>query len=544
MVVWYRGRAAYRIRGVGSHTKERLEQIALPLLTHGEVRPSASSSKRSAPGIALPLLTDGELPAEAVRCPEEDDLSDVDFSADVVFQVLLALPVRHLKALARQLDLSPAGTGRELARLVRERAGPDLASLAAETLTRNDWNDIAEELGGRRRKSFEEIAEELTRLRVGSSAAPTSSAALTPAATANDSLAAPQLAAHPPTAAVEAVFVTDEATLVERFQRACEEAASIQCIVPSFETDRGRSPLWQALLEHLSKLSAAYVGLEGARSDLVGLRTLYQKNKLRLLPATDGSIRAHVWRFDNDERTVVFSLSGSFGNPGLLAPLLGASVWHGPSASAYGQSVARLFHHAQALAHVAPAGFEQTYKTVADHVRPLIESAQEQMTAAFIEPIPSIEDLDQQRVPDPYRRFDVLRELQKRITDHAERVEDRSVSGSDGKCTVYWVSALGIWALFRDHGPSSQCWFGVQRPHSAQILHPAVAWHIHFDGEANGNLVLRQQEDGDVVLVERTGERLVVVCEATGPAALRHLAAHVHQADRLAAIVHEEDGAQ
>jgi hypothetical protein len=78
-------------------------------------------------------------------------------------ELLSNASLADLKRLAESRDLRVSGTKSDVASRIASAVGGDAALLvsSAGPLSRDVWNDMAEKVGGARRRSFDDVAREI-----------------------------------------------------------------------------------------------------------------------------------------------------------------------------------------------------------------------------------------------------------------------------------------------------------------------------------------------------------------------------------------------
>ncbi len=517
--VFYDGSSAYRLPGVHGLPKDELLSVARQLF-------------------ANPMT----LPQQMARSPGEDLALSVSREPNELDRVLGLLPRFALVLLAEERRVPDYGRNQDIAGRVAGTWGGGLVDFLDGTLNRNMWNDIVEHLGGSRRKSFDDVAAELTRLLDEEEAvepAEIGTAAPVEHVGGPQSSAPPQVTPPQP----ERPHVTllhDPATLATEFERLCAWATRISFIAPSIETDGGRNRLWEALRRNLDKLEPSFLGVSSTTGDMIALRALYRTGKLRLLPTLDATIQVHVWKLSAETGTAILTLSGPFGAANLVAPITAATLIEGSREAECALAAAVLFERARSLAYVPDPGFPETYRDTVRDLRPGLQRLTEVVTTTFLRPSAVH---GQERIlkrssgagPSPRQALSLL---QQALTDHAERHDDQVIEGSERRFTALWLSSLSLWARLQDLPDGMVLTFGVNAPIDGRPLAPLCRLECAFDHDETRSLAIRQDDVGHAFfVVDADGSEPRVLAPVDSASLLRHLAAFVHDLARTGTVL-------
>lgn len=276
---------------------------------------------------------------------------------------------------------------------------------------------------------------------------------------------------------------------------------------PAIDSAFGRSPAWVAVLPYVPRLRHAYVAVEGLRSEPHALDVLHRHGALRLVPAADGSFRAHVFRFRNGNRVRVVTGAGAFTADGLMAPLEAVTVWEGSELDRYALDVERALARARRLAHVPELAelerYSQLYFQAASHRDALAE-----IGAPLIRQ--TADDVDVAELDLVLGRRETRDAMQwaKEQLAAASVPASRQTLGFQGgniADSVHWSAALGIWSLLGRRDGEYASYFGVNRPDLTKSLQITVQANVPASGpnRRKGGALARDRATGRQFLVHR-----------------------------------------
>lgn len=362
-------------------------------------------------------------------------------------------------------------------------------------------------------------------------------------------------------------LLSSPATVTAALRDAAAWATQIDLCTPAVDSRLGRWPGWQSLLSDTRRLRHAYVALDGLRSEPHALEHLHRLGALRLVPAADGSFRAHLFRFRRGARVRVVTGSGAWTPEGLMAPLEAVTFWEGSELAGFAGEAERLFAGARALAHVPEpeelSRYAELYFAASPHRDSLAE-----LGAPLIRRTAVDAELSELELVDEARAIRAaMAMVRAQLVEAATRssIETVGFHGGSRTATVHWSTPLGVWALFEELETRYWNCFGVERPEAARSLRITVEVNPPLGGldRRKGGAIARDAGSGKLFLVHRgrigggqrgigpelfwsrfrggvrlrepdgRESRAVVVGEIGGAGFARELAGFVHEVGRI-----------
>ena len=157
-------------------------------------------------------------------------------------------------------------------------------------------------------------------------------------------------------------LLTSALAIQAALQDASKWAKEFVLCTPALDSDVGRWSLWCALRPHFGKLRYAYVGIDGLKSEPAALHELHDLGSLRLISAADGSFRANLIRFRNEDQTRVFFGAGVLCPPVMIASVDVMILWAGPAMDAFALQVEGLLAQVRLHARVADRTELEAYR--------------------------------------------------------------------------------------------------------------------------------------------------------------------------------------
>jgi hypothetical protein len=353
------------------------------------------------------------------------------------------------------------------------------------------------------------------------------------------------------------------------FEVSCNWCEAMWFATPAIISNSRKWALWTVLEKNATKIKAAYVAIDGLRSEPEALALLQNYDCLRFVPAADGSFRANIFRFQRGDLVHVLLGSGYFASPGLMAQLDAMIYWKGKTLDPFAISVDTLLEKAKEKAHV-PTGDELDkyssvfYKGVdlwdilAELGAPFIRSTALDVDLPVLELV--VEEREIRKAMNSVRQQLMeagMRERQQKIGFHG---------GSD-IYTIYWSPSLKLWALFQELDNRYWNAFGTSRPNFEKAIQITVEVNPPRTGvnRRMGGAFARDPKSGDLYFVHRgriggghegiganlfwsrfrggvpmcepgeSNSKVVVVGKVGDPSFPRDLAGFVHEVGRIKA---------
>ncbi len=313
--------------------------------------------------------------------------------------------------------------------------------------------------------------------------------------------------AQEPEACAPLRVLSEPAAVHAAFEAACDWCDVMCFATPAAVSNLGKWPVWAALERNATKITAAFVALDGLRSEPAALEWLQSQDCLRFVPAADGSFRANVYRFQKDDQVRVLLGAGMLGPAGLMAPLDAMIAWEGPALDRFTASVDAVLQKAKEKAHV-PTGDE-----LAEYSRVFYEGAElwdqlVELGAPFIRSTARDDDMPElELIVDEKAIRKAMKSLREELVSVAgpSRQQKIGYHGGSGTFPIHWCAALKMWALLGK--AENRYWncFGVARPDPEKALQITVQVNPPFAGidRKTGGAFARDPVTGDVYLVHR-----------------------------------------
>ena len=344
-------------------------------------------------------------------------------------------------------------------------------------------------------------------------------------------------------------------------------ATDLDLCTPSVDSRLGRWQPWRDVVGGGARVRRAFVGLDGLRSEPHALESLHRLGALRLVPAADGSFRAHAYRFRCGARVRVITGSGAFVPDGLMGPLEAVTVWEGSERDPYAVAADRLFATAARLAHVPEPDELRRYALAWFRASPHRDAVAEigapmMRRTAFDGELMELEPVTGGKA---VRAAIAAARRQLRAAATMKCRKAIGHRGGSAIAIVFWSAPLGIWMHFGARNNRYWNCFGTERP-DGTALQITVAINPPLVGVDRkiGGAVARDPRSGRLYLVHRgrigggqrgvgaelfwrcfrggarlreddraEPTRVVIVGELGSPAFPRDLAAFVHEVGRI-----------
>jgi hypothetical protein len=302
-------------------------------------------------------------------------------------------------------------------------------------------------------------------------------------------------------------LLSDPAAVHAAFEAACDWCGELTFATPAAVSNAGKWSLWQPLERNATKIQAAYVALDGMRSEPAALEWFQSHDCLRFVPAADGSFRANVFRFDKDDRVRVLLGAGQLAPAGLMAPLDAFVLWEGPALDSFALSIDTLFGRAREKAHV-PSGEE-----LADYARAFYAGVElwdqlVELGAPFIRTTARDADVPElELVVDKKSVSNAMKATRKQLLEVATERRRQKIGfhGGSDTYTIHWSAPLKMWVLFQEL--DSRYWncFGITRPDPAKSLQITVEVNPPLEGldRKVGGAFARDPNTSDLYFVHR-----------------------------------------
>ena len=279
-------------------------------------------------------------------------------------------------------------------------------------------------------------------------------------------------------------LLSDPREVADAFIEACSWCERFAFCTPALDSELGKWSAFRALIENSRKLDVAVVALDGMVTEPHALAELQAHDALRLVPAADGSFRAHVYRFERGDRVRIMLGAGGFVRPGLMTSFEALMWWEGSALEAFAAQAEQLIEKARALAHVPTREELSDYSEAWFAATPLRQEIS-LVGAPFIRgtahdaEIPELEAVVEER---EIRR--AMRAVQEQLKSVATERRKQTVGFPGGNVTktIHWSATLGMWALFDT--AENRYWnaFGVARPDKDRSLPITVEVNPPLDG--------------------------------------------------------------
>lgn len=345
-------------------------------------------------------------------------------------------------------------------------------------------------------------------------------------------------------------------------------STQLDLCTPAVDSHLGKWPLWRELLGDERRVRHAYVAVDAMRSEPHALEHLHRLGVLRLVPAADGSFRAHVLRFRQANTVRIFAGTGALVPDGVMAPLEATTLWEGDALAPYAVETDRLFARAKQLAHVPEPAELRKYAALYFQAAPFRDALSEVGAPLIRRTAFDGEVCDLELVEGA---MDVRRAA-KSVREHLAEAATASMRetigfhGGNFEATLAWSSALGMWSLCRKAEVDYGHYFGVERPGTVKSLQITVQVNVPHAGvdRKRGGAIAREPGTGKLFLVHRgklgggqkgvgaelfwsrfrggvpmrepgreEGSRVVIVGEIGAPSFARDVAAFVHEVARI-----------
>src|ERR1700722_645804 len=146
--------------------------------------------------------------------------------------------------------------------------------------------------------------------------------------------------------------LADPAGVTAAFEAACDWCEAMVLATPAAASSSRRWSAWGAIERNAAKIAAAYVAIDGLRTEPAVLDWFQSQDCLRFVPAADGSFRVNLFRFQKGEDVRVLMGAGQLAPPGLMAPLDAMLLWEGGALDPFAASIEAVFEKARAKGHV------------------------------------------------------------------------------------------------------------------------------------------------------------------------------------------------
>ncbi len=302
-------------------------------------------------------------------------------------------------------------------------------------------------------------------------------------------------------------ILSDPSAVRAAFEAACDWCDALSFATPAAVSSGGKWSLWQPLERNAKKIRAAYVALDGMRSEPAALEWLRKHDCLRFVPAADGSFRANIYRFQKGDDVRVMLGSGQLAPAGLMAPLDAMVVWEGPALDPFAVSVDALVARAREKAHV-PSGEE-----LADYSRAFYAGVElwdqlVELGAPFIRTtardagMPELELVSDKKTV--ARAMKAARSQLLEVATERRRQKIGFHGGSD-VYTIHWCAVLKMWVLFQELDNRYWNCFGIARPDPEKSLQITVEVNPPLEGMDRkvGGAFARDPHTGDIYFVHR-----------------------------------------
>lgn len=333
---------------------------------------------------------------------------------------------------------------------------------------------------------------------------------------------------------------------------------------PAVDSGGGWWPLWAVLERHIEKLERAYVAFEVLQTEPYALSRLHRVEALRLMPAADGSFRVNLWYCEGEAGVTILVGSGQLTPPGLAAPAAAICKWQGQSSDDFAVQARGLLQDIAEQCNV-PTTEDLARYASAHHASFAPREALLAAGAAYMQPValgrhlPPLDIVTSgKEVAAAQRRLRVAFEA---VAKHV-RGQRIGFPGGTMMEDVFWIPALGTWAVFRKLDNRYWNGFGVERPGPERSIPLSVEVNLPVSGvnrrvagalgrdpttgktyllhrgrigggtKGIGSDLFWQRFRGGVQLRDESGGepvRVAVVAELGAPTAVRDIAAFVHQ---------------
>lgn len=279
-------------------------------------------------------------------------------------------------------------------------------------------------------------------------------------------------------------LLSDSREVAEAFIEACSWCERFAFCTPALDSELGKWGAFRTLVENASKLTVAVVGLDGMVTEPHALAELQAHDALRLVPAADGSFRAHAYRFEKGDRVRVMLGAGAFVRPGLMAPLGAVLWWEGAALDPFAAQVERLIEKARGLAHVPTPDELSEYSEAWFEAAPLREEIA-MIGAPFIRgtardaEVPELEAIVDER--EIRHAMKAVQEQLKAVATERRR-QTVGFPGGNVTKTIHWSAPLKLWAMFDT--ARNRYWnaFGIARPDRDKSLAITVEVNPPIEG--------------------------------------------------------------
>ncbi len=301
--------------------------------------------------------------------------------------------------------------------------------------------------------------------------------------------------------------LTTPAAVHTAFEEACDWCERMSFATPAAASSAGKWSLWAALERNATKIEAAFVAVDGLRSEPAALEWLQDHDCLRFVPAADGSFRANVYRFQRGNEARVLMGAGRLAPAGLMAPLDGMVHWQGAALDPFAASVEALLRKARARAHVPSASELEYYATAFYDGVELWDELME-LGAPFIRSTAPDADMPElELIVDGKTVRKAMKDVQDQLAGVAAGKRQQKVGyhGGSGIYTIHWSPPLKMWALFKKLDNRYWNAFGISRPDPARSLQITVEVNPPLEGvdRKMGGAFARDPHTGDIYLVHR-----------------------------------------
>ncbi len=268
------------------------------------------------------------------------------------------------------------------------------------------------------------------------------------------------------------------------FSDACAWCETMSLATPAIVSNAGKWPVWSTLEKHATKITAAFVALDGMRSEPAALERLQEHDCLRLVPAADGSFRANVYRFQKGDVVRVLMGAGMLAPTGLMAPVEAMLSWEGNALDPFVAAVDAVFEKAREHAHVPSAKELATYSSAFYAGVDLWDQIVE-LGAPFIRSTAQDADMPElELIVDKKTIAKAMKSVREQLLEVATERRRQKIGfhGGSGVYTIHWCPALKMWALFEKLDNRFWNSFGVSRPDPEKSLQITVEVNPPLEG--------------------------------------------------------------
>ena len=291
------------------------------------------------------------------------------------------------------------------------------------------------------------------------------------------------------------------------FEAACDWCETMMLATPAAASNAGKWPVWGALEKNASKVSAAFVAVDGLRSEPAALDWFQNQGCLRFIPAADGSFRANVYRFARGDQVRVLMGAGHLSPAGLMAPLDAMLLWKGVALDPFAASIDALLHRVREKAHVPSSEELAEYSRVFYAGVELWDQLVE-LGAPFIRSTAHDADMPElELVVDAKTTRAAMKSVQEQLASVATDKRRQKVGhhGGSDTHTLHWSAPLKLWVLFQKLDNRYWNAFGIMRPDPDKSLQITVEVNPPLEGieRKMGGAFARDPSTGSLYLVHR-----------------------------------------